>query len=93
MSFYEAVDVWRRMSADRSVRYRCFRSLSSGKYSVQSADFYQLPLNPQTILNLEKQFLELFTEEAPDSRSEGFETLQAAIEAHISEFGIDHIQP
>ena len=43
---FKAIDVWRRVSDSEAVRYRCFQCLQTGKYSVQSADFYRLPENP-----------------------------------------------
>lgn len=89
MSLYEAADVWSKVSGGRIVCFRCFKNLSSGKYSVQSADFYQVPIDLSAVANSEKQYLELFAEEMPDVRSEAFDTLQAAIKAHIREFELD----
>lgn len=87
MSLYEAVEVWKRISPKELVRYRCFRHLETGKYSVQSADFHLLPLDPARMANLEKQYLELLAEQAPDERAEScFDSLRHAIEAHDREF-------
>ena len=83
---FKAIDVWKRISASKAVRYRCFQSLQTGKYSVQSADFYSLPENPSQSALLERQHLELFIEQAPDERTRAHETLNAAIETHEAEF-------
>jgi hypothetical protein len=83
---FKAIDVWKRISDSAAVRYRCFQCLQTGKYSVQSADFYRLPGNPNESAQLERQHIELFIEQAPDGRSEAYETLEAAIEAHEAEF-------
>jgi hypothetical protein len=88
MNFYESVDVWKRVSRSELVRYRCFRNVVTNKYSVQSSDFYRLPLDPAQAANLEKQFLELLAEQAPDERAEAeFGSLAEAIEAHDLQFG------
>jgi hypothetical protein len=84
---FKAIDVWKRISDSEAVRYRCFQCLQTGKYSVQSADFYRLPGNPDRSAQLERQHIELFIEQAPDGRNEAYETLEAAIEAHEAEFG------
>lgn len=87
MPLYQAIDVWRRITLTRIVRYRCFKNVSSGTYSVQSADFYQLPLDSKKAADLERQCVELIAEQAPDDRAESFESIEAAIEAHDRDFG------
>jgi hypothetical protein len=84
---FKAIDVWKRISDSEAVRYRCFQSLQTGKYSVQSADFYRLHGNPDQSAQLERQHIELFIEQAPDERTGAYETLEAAIETHEAEFG------
>ena len=86
-NLYEAISVWRRISATELVRYRCFKNLATAQYSVQSADFYRWPIDPIQSDDLEKQYLELLTEQAPDERIESFQSLAMAIEAHDREFG------
>jgi hypothetical protein len=83
MSTYKAIDVWERK--DRTVvRYRCFESLDTGRYCVQSADFCH---HGKHLANLDNQFIELLTEQDPAQRSGDYETLQAAIAAHKRDFG------
>ena len=84
---FKAIDVWKRISGSEAVRYRCFQCLQTGKYCVQSADFYRLPENSVQSSQLEQQHIELFIERAPDKRTVAYETLEAAIEAHESDFG------
>jgi hypothetical protein len=86
MPIYQAFDVWKRISKARAVRYRCFRELSSGRFSVQSADFHGVPLDPKQVADLEKQYVELFAEQDPDERAGSFDSLEAAIEAHDKDF-------
>jgi hypothetical protein len=83
---YRSLDVWKRVSTDCIVRYRCVENLSSGLFSVQSKDFYRVPLDPRQIAFLEKQYLELLVEQASDERSGAFETLEVAISAHDEAF-------
>ena len=84
MSIYKAIDVWERKDAQTVVRYRCFESLDTGRYCIQSADFYHHGKPP---VRLGNQFIELFAEQDPTQRSGEHETLQAAIAAHKREFG------
>jgi hypothetical protein len=84
MTLYRAIDVWARGKGGTVVRSRCFQSLDTGKYCVQSADFYHKGKKPQ--LDLDGQFIELFTEQDPAQRSGQHDTLEAAIAAHNREF-------
>jgi hypothetical protein len=84
---FKAIDVWKRISDSEAVRYRCFQCLQTGKYSVQSADFYRLPENLAQSDQLERQHVELFVQQAPNERTGAYDTLEAAIAAHEAEFG------
>jgi hypothetical protein len=65
------------------MRYRCFEIISTGKFCVQSADFYR---SKNVDAFLDKQFIELLSEEAPELRSKTFDTIEEAIEWHNQEF-------
>ena len=82
MILYEAIDVWRKQNDGTAIRYRCFKVLPEGGYCVQSADYF-----PTVNADLEKQFIELFTEQEPDERSGIFSTLKEAITNFDQEFG------
>jgi hypothetical protein len=84
---YRAIDVWARKDEGTLVRYRCVEVLPVGGYCVQSADFYNLPYDKVESDRLDKQFVELLAEEAPDSRSGVFSSLSEAIRAFVVEFG------
>jgi hypothetical protein len=49
VNFYEPIEVWRRVSESEMVRYRCFRNSLTRRYSVQSSDFYQFPIDPSAL--------------------------------------------
>jgi len=83
MTLYKTIDVWVRKDNRTVVRYRCFESLDSGRFSVQSADFYR---DGKPSANLDNQFVELFTEQDPSKRSGEHASLKAAIDAHNREF-------
>jgi hypothetical protein len=85
MNLYETFDVWRRVSETELVRYRCFKAVSSGRYSVQSSDHYHMPW-PKQDAYLDRQYLELLAEQAPDERSGSFDSLEEAINAHDRDF-------
>jgi hypothetical protein len=86
MSLYRAIDVWKRGDENTAIRYRCFESLASRRFCVQSADFYCLPLNEQQIANLARQFVELFIEHEPSNRGGEHPTLEEAISTHDRAF-------
>jgi hypothetical protein len=85
-SIYKAIDVWKIVDESTAIRYRCFESLQSKRFCVQSADFYRLPLNEQQIANLALQFVELFIEQEPSKRSGEHSTLEEAIATHDKTF-------
>jgi hypothetical protein len=85
MTLYRSVDVWKRTRAGRLVRYRCFELLPAGGFCVQSADFYDARPSV-TRAQLEQQFFELLSEEAPEVRSKPHPTLESAIQAHDIDF-------
>lgn len=86
MNLYKAIDVWKRLDDSTAVRFRCFESLRSGRFCVQSADFYRLPLHAAHVANLDRQFVELFVEQEPSNRNAEFTTLEEAILMHDKEF-------
>jgi hypothetical protein len=84
---YKEVSVWKKIDDKTLLRYRCFQILPDEKYCVQSADFYSLPLDDAQTNYLSKQFIELLTEEDPETRAEGlYNSLQEAISAHDAGF-------
>ena len=85
-NLYEAVDVWRRFSEEELVRYRCFRVLPEGRYCVQSADHYHLPLAENLGRQDEEQFIKLLAKEAPDARGKTYDTIEEAIDMFEKDF-------
>jgi len=83
---FRAIDVWQRKGDSELVRFRCFQSLSTGKYSLQSEDHYHTPIDHKRISNLDTQFLELLFEQSPSERSGTYNTLSEAIAAHVDSF-------
>ncbi len=86
VKLFEAIDVWKRISETRVVCYRCFKNLSTGLHSVQSADFFEIPLDASRLATIQQQQLQLFAEQDPDDRAGAFPTLSEAIESHESDF-------
>lgn len=85
-NLYEAIMVWKHLDNRSSVRYSCFRNLKTGKYGVQSADYFRLPIDEEQIKQFVKQFLELLMEVDPEERCLWFDALDEAIQAHEEEF-------
>jgi hypothetical protein len=83
---YRSFDVWDYDEDGVLVRYRCFEMLATGKFCVQSKDFYREPLNPDLVSQLESQFVELLSQEKPEVRSGLFDSVADAIRAHEESF-------
>ena len=87
LMLYQELIVWRRVSEETAVRYACLTNLATKKISVQSADFYRLPVTQEQILLFQAQFVELFCECDPGGRSESFDSVEEAVAAHERSFG------
>jgi hypothetical protein len=85
-TLYRQIFVWKQDDETQAVRYCCFQNLSSGRFSVQNADFFRLSNVHDRLPQLEQQIVELFIETEPSERSQSFETLQEAINAHDADF-------
>jgi len=81
-----SLDIWERKDAKTLMRYRCFEDLVTGQFCVQNVDYYRLPVSGDYLMQMEKQFIELLTEEDPFSRSGSFRSLQEAIADHNAMF-------
>ncbi len=82
MELYEEVKIWERSNEENAICYRCLRFISNGLYYVQSADHHYKSTDNS---EFESQFVELFMEEAPRTRTSGYPTLEAAILAFKQE--------
>lgn len=83
MKLYKAIDVWERRDNRTLVRYRRFESLTTGKFSVQSADFFH---SDDRVDSSDRQLIELFLEDGPETRSGSYDSLVDAVAAHKREF-------
>ncbi|MEC4818936.1 MAG: hypothetical protein SAK29_37525 [Scytonema sp. PMC 1069.18] len=88
-AMFKTIDIWKRLDHTTAVRYRCFQRLMDGQFCVQSADYYYLPIREEQVRTLDRQFLELFIEEAPDQRCEVYPNLEEAIAMYEKEFADD----
>jgi hypothetical protein len=84
---YKEISVWKRVNDKVLLKYTCFHTLPENKYCVQSADFYNLPVDKTQIDYFFKQFIELLIEELPENRAGNlFNSLEEAISNHEIEF-------
>jgi hypothetical protein len=74
-------------NAHETMIYRCFELIPERGFVVQSADRIHLPVDMEQIRNHERQFWELFCEEAPDERDAPSASLEEAIAAFDANFG------
>lgn len=87
-TLYKLVNVFRRLSAEEAVIYRCFEVLPGGAFVVQSADRIHLPVSMENMRFQERQLWELFCEQAPDQRGQPSASIEEAIAAFDAKFGI-----
>jgi hypothetical protein len=83
---YQQIITWRRLSDSAAMRYVCFFNFQTELYTVQSADFFTLPLDTSNQTFLDSQLIELFIEVAPLDRSDGYRSLAEAMDAHDAAF-------
>jgi hypothetical protein len=86
-TLYKSINVFRRLSDEEAVIYRCFELIPERGFVVQSVDRIHLPVNMEEMQRHERQFWELFCEEAPDQRGTPSASLEEAIAAFDAEFG------
>ena len=86
IKLYRSVDVWVRLESDRVACYRCLKILPGGGYVAQGKDFFTLPVAASASF-LERQFVTLLAEIAPEERGGEYPTLEQAIAAHERELG------
>jgi hypothetical protein len=79
---FQQIITWRRVGNSAAARYVCFMSLRTSLYTVQSTDFFKLPLDSADQIFLNQQIVELFIESVPGERNEWYKTLQEAMDAH-----------
>ena len=78
--------VWKRRDAKTAVLYRCFQDLGTGQFTVQSCDFFRLPVDDEQLRDSDGRFVELLIEAAPGDRSGWFGSVDEAIAAHDRHF-------
>jgi hypothetical protein len=84
-NLFKVIDVWSRRHGG-VIRYRCFQLFPSGRFCVQSADFYNLPPAANRSEYLDRQFEQLLLEQSPDERAGAFSALEEAIAQHELDF-------
>ncbi len=83
---FRGIDVWKRLDNGTLARYRCLQMLPQNRYCVQSVDFYRQPFDEKQMRELDRQFIELLLDQAPDDENEMYETLEEAISKHDQDF-------
>lgn len=83
---YQELVIWRRKDQKTAIRYVCFMNIDTRKYSLQSVDFYRLPLSHEHLTNFQRQFVELFCDCDPGERAGAFDSPEEAIAAHRQDF-------
>lgn len=87
MTLYRHVPVYRRVENGIAV-YHVFEVIGLG-YVVQSQDFIYADSTAEHERMLQRQFIELLIDEAPELRSQPASSIEAAIQAFDAEFPDD----
>ncbi|MFC4159284.1 hypothetical protein [Chitinimonas lacunae] len=89
MDLFKEVMIWKRTGETSAVRYSCLQDMLTGKYAIQSADFFRLPIEGEQFRIFERQFVELLLDVSPRDRCMWFESPEEAITAHDHDFSVD----
>jgi hypothetical protein len=83
---FRKLEVWRRLSAERAIRYNCIQHVQTGEYRVCTADF--VGADGALDDDQARYFVEalLATDRSDPEPQEWFSTLEAAIVAHDEAF-------
>jgi hypothetical protein len=84
LTLYRYIPIWRRTPGG-IVLYRCFEILGKG-FTVQSKDYFWPDSIEKESLNMDKQFLELLREQAPEERSGKWASIEEAIQGFEDSF-------
>lgn len=84
---YQELVIWKHVAEKTAVRYTCLMNPTTKKISIQSADFYRLPVTQEQVMRFQTQFVELFCECDPSERSDSFDSVEEAVAAHERGFG------
>jgi hypothetical protein len=57
---YRAIEIWKPISARKVIRYRCFELLTNGRYWVQGADVFTLPVSEAALMAAQQLTVEQF---------------------------------
>ena len=87
MDLFRMEIVRKRLGNQSAVRYCCFCDLANGRYAVQSADSFAMPIDAMQLTASERQLVELFIEESVLERCAWFASIEEVIRAHDLEFG------
>lgn len=77
--------VWRRISDSVAIRYAVLMHVESGKFAVQSADFFDRD-GETHFERFDQQFVELMMELSPLERCDWHNSIADAIQAHDIDF-------
>jgi hypothetical protein len=54
------IEIWKPVNAQKVIRYRCFELLSNGRYWVQGADVFMLPVSDEALIAANRLMVKQF---------------------------------
>jgi hypothetical protein len=85
MKLFRQISIWNRLDHKRAVRFSCVEDIDTHKFTVQTADFFTVPIKSEHIAYLEKLFPERFIEGDWEQRK-WFDSVEEAIASFENEF-------
>jgi hypothetical protein len=85
MKLFRQISIWKRLDHKKAVRFNCIEDLEMGKFAVQSADFFTIPIRGEHISYFDKLFPERFIEVEWEQRK-WCDSVEKAIADHENEF-------
>jgi len=85
MTLYRYIPVWCHDSQGAKL-YRCFEILGTGRYVVQSADYFTAATYRERTAQMDEQFVDLLLEQRPEERSAPGASIDEAIQIFDAAF-------
>jgi hypothetical protein len=84
---FKEISVWRRVSDNTLLQYRCLQVIPDAGYFVKSSHFYREPIDREQIYQAQFYFVDgMFGDALLEITKETFDTLEEAIAQHDKDF-------
>jgi hypothetical protein len=85
MKLFRQISIWTRLDHERAARFNCIEDLGVRKFTVQSKDFFSIPIDEKRLAYFERLFPERIIETEWEQHR-WFDSIEEAVAAHDEEF-------